>query len=99
MRNYNFYVYILSNKYRTTFYTGVTNNMQRRIYEHKYMEKQSFCCHYKCFDLVYYEWHTHIEHAIDREKQIKRWRRDKKIKLIKSKNPWMKKLNNSLSYD
>ena len=99
MRNYNFNVYILSNKYRTVFYTGVTNNMNRRLYEHKNSNKTSFCYRYKCFDLVYLEWHNQIDHAIEREKQIKRWRREKKIKLIKSMNPWMKSLNDTLSYD
>ncbi|MEA2077508.1 MAG: GIY-YIG nuclease family protein [Candidatus Marinimicrobia bacterium] len=99
MSNHNYYVYILSNKYRTVFYTGVTNNLYRKMYEHKFMEKVSFCHRYKCFDLIYYEWHMQITHAIDREKQIKRWRREKKIKLIKTINPEFKSLNHHASYD
>ncbi len=98
MKDHNYYVYILSNKYRTVFYTGVTNNFYRRIYEHKYVEKGSFCFKYKCLDLVYYEWFTQIEYAINREKQIKRWRREKKIKLIKALNPWFKNLNDLITY-
>ena len=99
MRNHNYYVYILSNKYRTALYTGVTNNLYRRIYEHKYVEKGSFCFRYKCFYLIYYEWHTQIEHAIDREKQIKKWSRKKKINLITKLNPEMSNLNDQVTYE
>jgi putative endonuclease len=98
MKNHNYYLYILSNKYRTVFYTGVTNNLYRRMYEHKYVDKGSFCLKYKCFDLVYYEWFIQINYAIEREKQIKRWRREKKIKLIKTLNPSLRNLNDLITY-
>jgi putative endonuclease len=99
MTNHNYYLYILSNKIRTVYYTGVTNNLYRRIYEHTFNESGSFCDRYRCYDLIYYEWFQNIEYAIDREKQIKRWHREKKTKLIKAFNPTMDSLNNLATFD
>ena len=98
MRDHNYYLYILTNKHRTVYYTGVTNNLFRRIYEHKFQKPDSFCRRYKCYDLIYYEWFRNINNCIEREKQIKRWSRKKKIKLIKIMNPTLKCLNDFVSY-
>jgi putative endonuclease len=84
MRTY--YVYILSSA-RGTLYIGVTNDIVRRVYEHKQSQGSSFTSKYKIFRLVYFEQHHEITHALQREKEIKRWRRSKKIRLIESSNP------------
>jgi len=80
-----FYVYILSNEHRT-LYTGVTNDLNRRIYEHKHKLVEGFTEKYNVTDLVYFEQHDSIKWAIHREKQIKGWLRQKKIELIESIN-------------
>jgi len=82
----------MSNKNRTTFYIGVTNDIDRRVAEHKEGIGSAFCIKYNLIDLVYYEQILGIEQAIDREKQLKRWHREWKINLIKSINPEMKDL-------
>ena len=87
------YIYIVSNIRRTVFYTGVTSDLHTRIYQHKNGEGSAFTIKYKLKYLVYYEEHTTIEEAIQREKQIKRWHREWKINLIKSVNPEMKDLS------
>ena len=81
------YVYILTNRLNTTLYIGVTSNLERRIAEHKTQEHESFSSKYKTNKLIYYERSTSIKDAIQREKQLKKWRRDKKVKLINSFNP------------
>ena len=91
------YVYIMSNKKRTTFYTGVTNNLVRRVNEHKEESGSAFTSKYKLFELVYFEMLPDIESAIKREKQIKRWHREWKLNLIKQLNPEMKDLYDTLS--
>lgn len=83
------YVYIMSNENRTTFYIGVTNNLKIRIDDHKNGIGSDFTTKYQLKDLVYYEDYPDIYQAIDREKQLKRWHRQWKINLIKSKNPEM----------
>ena len=84
----NYYVYILSNAHKTVIYTGVTNDLVRRVYEHKnHLDKKSFTAQYNVDNLVYYEVTTNPESAIAREKQIKGWNRKRKNKLIESKNP------------
>ena len=90
------YVYIMSNQYRTTFYIGVTNNLDVRVWQHINNEGSDFVKKYKLYDLVYYEYFEIIEHAIDREKQLKNWHREWKINLIKTKNPDMKDLKDQL---
>ena len=68
----NYYVYILTNKYGTVLYTGVTKDLVRRVYEHKnHMNKDSFTAKYKVTKLVYFEQTTDVKSAIEREKQIK----------------------------
>ena len=84
-------MYILTNKYCTVLYTGVTNNLTRRVYEHKnHFDKNSFTAKYKVDRLVYFEETSDVKSAIEREKQIKSWSRDKKTSLIMAMNPkWM----------
>ena len=83
------YVYILSNLKRTTFYIGVTNNLQKRVAEHKQGVGSIFTSTYKLYYLVYFERILSIEQAIKRETQLKNWKRSWKIDLIKSMNPKM----------
>lgn len=82
----------MSNKKRTTIYIGVTNDLQRRVGEHKSLNGSSFTSKYKLFDLVYYETFNDIEQAIAREKQLKNWHRDWKYNLIKEQNPLLENL-------
>ena len=90
MTSYNqFYVYIISNKYHTVFYTGITNNLIKRVYEHKNKLVQGFTKRYNLNQLIYYECADNPESAIVREKQIKDYRRSKKLGLIKKVNPEM----------
>ncbi len=81
-----YYVYIIANVSRT-LYTGVTNNLERRVYEHKEKTAPGFTSTYNINRLVYYEDFADIRDAIAREKQIKGWLRAKKIALIESVNP------------
>ncbi len=83
----NYYVYILASKYKGTLYVGVTNNLSRRIYEHNNKVIDGFTKKYNVDVLVYYEISDDISSAIQREKCIKKWNRDWKIKLIESVNP------------
>ena len=86
-------VYIMTNKLRTTLYTGVTSNLVGRIQEHRNHEyKGSFTDRYHLEILVYHESFSTIQEAISREKELKKWRREKKNELIKSVNPYWKDL-------
>ena len=82
-----YFVYIIASKKNGTLYIGVTNNLQRRIYEHKNELIDGFTKKYKIKTLVYYEIHTEIEEAIKREKALKKWNRAWKINLIEKSNP------------
>jgi len=82
----NYYVYILSSKSRV-LYCGITNDLPKRVYEHKNKLVQGFSSKYNIDRLVYYEETPDVKVAIEREKQIKRWRRDKKVVLIEAANP------------
>ena len=82
-----FYVYILSNPSRTATYTGVTNDLLRRVYEHKTKVTEGFTARYNVVDLVYFEVGHTAGAAILREKQIKSWSRQRKIDLINGMNP------------
>ena len=86
------YVYILSNYKRTVFYVGVTADLSDRMAYHRAGIGSKFCAKYKIKYLVYLEEYESIQDAILREKQLKRWRREWKIELIRKKNPSMKKL-------
>ncbi|MGP8214598.1 MAG: GIY-YIG nuclease family protein [Bacteroidia bacterium] len=90
-------VYIMTNEYRTTLYTGVTSDLKRRVFEHKNdFHPGSFTAKYKTYKLVYYEGFHRIEEAIGREKQIKAGSRKKKIEMISSFNPEWKDLYNDV---
>jgi len=87
-----YYVYIMTNKSRT-LYTGVTNDLERRVYEHKQKLVPGFTAKYNITRLVYFEVTQDVQAAITREKQIKGWLRSKKIALIESVNPEWKDLS------
>lgn len=91
------YVYIMSNQTRTTFYTGVTNNLERRVAEHKSLKGSTFTSKYKLVDLVYYEEICGAMAAIQREKQIKNRPRHWKLNLIRELNPEMMDLSRDWS--
>jgi putative endonuclease len=85
-REYNFYVYIMSSQ-SGTIYIGFTNNLLKRASEHKEGKIKGFTKKYSCNKLIYYEHFENVYDAISREKEIKKWRREKKQALIKSINP------------
>jgi len=87
-----YYLYIVTNFFNKTLYVGVTNNLLKRIGQHKNGLVDSFTKKYKVFKLIYFEEYKRINQAIVREKQLKNWHRDWKINLIKQKNPEMKDL-------
>ena len=92
-----YYVYILTNKNKNVLYTGVTNDLIRRVYEHKqHFDKNSFTSKYNVTNFVYFEETNDVKAAIDREKQIKSWNRIKKFFLIKEKNPTFEDLYEGL---
>ena len=92
----DYYVYILSNTTHSTFYIGVTSNLQKRIWEHKNKVIEGFTKKYNVNKLVYYEITNSIETAILREKQLKNWHRKWKLNLIKEFNPEIKDLSENL---
>jgi putative endonuclease len=99
---HTYYVYIITNKYRTTFYTGMTNNLPLRLQQHadNIVEgNNTFASRYKIEFLVYFEKFTWVQLAIAREKEIKSWRRDKKLDLIRSFNHDFEFLNSSFVKD
>lgn len=87
MLNKNYYVYILTNWNNTVMYIGVTNDLVRRLYEHKNKLNDGFTKKYNLNKLVYFELFFDINEAVKREKEIKKWRREKKNKLVESINP------------
>lgn len=86
MQERQYFVYILTNKRNGTLYVGVTNNLTRRIHEHKHKSVEGFTSKYALSRLVYYEMFGDIRLAIAREKQLKGWLRIRKLALIESKN-------------
>ncbi len=96
MREHRYYVYIMTNKRNSVLYTGVTNNLQRRILEHKEGKGSVFTKKYNVDKLVYYEVSNDVHVAIAREKQIKAGSRQKKIELINRLNPEWKDLYGEL---
>jgi len=90
------FVYLLTNKTNTVIYTGVTSDLQKRVYEHKQDSVEGFTSKYNVHKLVYYEVFDSIEDAIIREKQIKSGSRKKKLNLIKGSNPEFKDLYEEL---
>jgi putative endonuclease len=87
MQSKHGYIYIMSNKQNGTLYVGVTSDLIKRIHEHKNHFIEGFTSKYSLNNLVYYEIFENIENAILREKQIKKWNRAWKLKLINEFNP------------
>ena len=81
------FVYIMINKYRTTFYIGITSDLRKRVIQHKTKVGSAFTTKYNIDVLVYFETFISIEQAIQREKQLKNWKREWKKNLIRSTNP------------
>lgn len=82
-----YYVYILTNYTNKVLYIGVINHLSRRLFEHAEMKEKTFVGKYKLYKLIYWESFENINLAIDREKQLKRWKRGKKNKLVEAFNP------------
>ncbi|MBD1545784.1 GIY-YIG nuclease family protein [Roseibium aggregatum] len=91
------WVYILASKPYETLYTGVTTDLPRRVYEHRYDLIPGFTSKYRVKSLVWYEEHADLQEAIQREKQIKRWRRQWKFDLIEKMNPEWRDLYEELN--
>ena len=89
MWNYNYYVYITTNPDKTVLYVGVTNDIERRLFEHHENKgkRETFAGRYFCYNLIWFEHFFDINEAIMREKEIKGWRREKKELLIAKLNP------------
>ena len=85
--NHNYYIYILTNWTNKVIYIGVTNDLSRRIFEHKNKLNNGFTKKYNLDKLVYFELFSEINDAIRREKELKKWRREKKNKLVETMNP------------
>lgn len=92
MREYHFYVYMMQSASRRALYIGVTNNLRRRVFQHNNHQFEGFTDDYNAIRLVYWEKFDSVGKAIAREKQLKRWRREKKIWLIERMNPGWKDL-------
>jgi putative endonuclease len=92
----HYYVYIMSSK-SGTLYTGITSNLERRVYQHKNKVFEGFTKKYDVTRLVYCEVYHYVRDAIAREKQIKKWRRRKKLDLIESQNPKWRDLSEEWS--
>ena len=86
------YVYIITNRSRRTLYIVVTNDLERRMDEHRHLQGSKFAAKYQCTRLVYYERFADIRDAIAREKRLKGWRRERKIALIQEDNPFWQDL-------
>ena len=98
MKTHNHYVYITTNKSCNVLYVGMTNDLVRRVQEHvdNQGKPDTFAGKYCCCNLVYWEHHQYVLNAIDREKQIKKWRREKKDALIREFNPGLTFLNEEI---
>lgn len=93
---HTYYIYIITNKTKTVLYTGVTNHLKIRLQQHQEnidSKKATFASKYNVYFLLYYEKYSWIQEAIAREKEIKGWRREKKVALIKTINPHLDFLN------
>jgi putative endonuclease len=85
-RDYNFWVYIMTNEHDTVLYIGMTNDLAKRVSEHRAGEIPGFTANYRCKKLIYYEHCTDVRDAIAREKQLKKWSRTKEVVLVKTLN-------------
>ena len=89
-QEHGYWVYILASKIGGTLYIGVTNDLVRRVYEHRESQTPGFTKRYHVHRLVYFEQHSNIDAAITREKQMKKWNRAWKVRLIEEQNPnWL----------
>jgi putative endonuclease len=89
-RDYNFWVYIVTNRNHSVLYIGVTNRLSRRAWEHREEIGAGFAADYRCKKLIYYEHYRDVRDAIARESQLKKWSRAKKIALVNRLNPsWL----------
>ncbi|GGG20138.1 GIY-YIG nuclease family protein [Pontibacter amylolyticus] len=90
MKSHNYFVYITTNPSRTVLYVGVTNDLVYRLEQHKENrgKPETFAGRY--YKLLYNERYTYVQHAIDREKELKSWNRERKIELIKSEDPFLR---------
>lgn len=98
MNDKHYFVYLMSS-ISGVLYVGMTNNLLRRVWEHKQGIMDGFTKKYAVKKLVYFEMTQDVNIALQREKQIKKWRREKKLELIKTKNPLMKDLYYELLAD
>lgn len=99
MKAHNYFVYIITNPKKTVLYTGVTNDLYTRLQQHfedNSGGRKTFAGRYFCYNLIYFECHSNINHAIEREKEIKGWTRKKKELLIQNFNPTWKFLNEEI---
>ena len=87
INNHKYYVYILANKSNSVLYVGMTNNLERRLFEHKNKLVDGFTKSYNVNKLVYFEESNQVDVVLNREKEIKKWRREKKNKLVETMNP------------
>jgi putative endonuclease len=94
--NNNYYVYIMASEFNTVLYIGVTNNLIKRVYEHKSKLVEGFTSKYNITKLVYYEITEDIKSAIEREKKLKKWSRIRKAELVNSVNKEWRDLYNEL---
>jgi len=89
-RDYDFWVYILTNRNHSVLYIGLTNSLARRAWEHRKGTGANFAAAYQCNKMIYYEHYSNVNEAIDRESQLKKWSRTKKVALIERLNPsWL----------
>ncbi len=86
-RDYNFWIYILTNRNHSVLYIGVMNRLWRRTWQHREGRGGGFAAHYRCTKLIYYEWYRDIGDAIARESQLKKWSPTKKVAPINRLNP------------
>src|SRR5258708_6053817 len=86
-REYHYYVYMMQSSSRRALYIGMTNNLHRRVFQHKTQDLEGFTDSYDAVRLVYWESFDEVQKAIAREKQLKNWRREKKLWLIAGMNP------------
>ena len=97
MNHQTYYVYIMASRRNGTLYIGVTNDLVRRVYEHKHDLVEGFTDQYRVHKLVYWEATENVEAAIEREKQLKKWKRQWKITLIEEHNVYWRDLYEELS--
>ena len=86
MHKGSYFTYMMASRSRT-LYIGVTGDLLKRVFEHKWQEHAGFTTHYNCDRLVWFERHQYVQKAIAREKELKGWRRSRKIALIEAVNP------------